>query len=95
MLQKCANPGCRSPFRKLSEGKLFLVDRQDPASLNSSRGWGNGMAHRIEHFWLCSECASGLTLAFDAVKGLITVPLPERKKPAVGVKVPTATAESA
>lgn len=93
MLQKCANPSCRSPFRKLSEGKLFLVDRHDPGSLNSSRGWGNGMPHRIEHFWLCDECASVLTLTFDRGKGLITVPLAEKKKPAGAV--PTARAESA
>lgn len=98
MLQKCANPNCLSPFRKLSEGKLFLVERENPASSKPSlRRWDDGVPHRIEHFWLCGECASVLTLAFDS-KGLTTVPLPEvrKKKPAgVSEALPAISAESA
>jgi hypothetical protein len=88
MLQKCANPNCSSPFRKLSEGKLFLVERESSASSKPSlRRWDDGVPHRIEHFWLCSECASILTLAFEKGKGLTTVPLREmpKKKPAASV----------
>ena len=28
MLHKCANPACLIPFRKLSQGKLFLVETE-------------------------------------------------------------------
>jgi hypothetical protein len=29
----------------------------------------------VEHFWLCSDCARLVTLAFHEDRGLITVPL--------------------
>jgi hypothetical protein len=32
---------------------------------------------RIEHYWLCDECASFLSLAFDKCRGIITMPLPD------------------
>jgi hypothetical protein len=98
MLHKCANPNCANPFRKLSEGRLFLVETGNfPSSNPALRRWDAGIQHRIEHFWLCSQCASVLTLAFEKGKGLRTVPLPEsaKKKPAVSVPLAAVAADSA
>jgi hypothetical protein len=98
MLQKCANPGCPNPFRKLSEGKLFLVETESRSSANAGlRRWDDGIPHRIEHFWLCGECAAVLTLAFEKGEGLKTVPLPEaaKKKMAAYVALAPAAADSA
>jgi hypothetical protein len=98
MLHKCANPNCPNLFRKLSEGKLFLVETDRFASSTSVlRRWDQGVQHRIEHFWLCAECASVLTLTFETGKGLKTVPLLDstRKKPAVSAALAVTAAESA
>jgi len=98
MLQKCANPSCLNPFRRLSEGKLFLVETGSRSTSNPElRRWDDGVPHRIEHFWLCSQCAAVLTLAFEKGKGLKTVPLPEaaRRKPAASVSLAAITADSA
>jgi hypothetical protein len=98
MLQKCANPSCVSPFRRLSEGKLFLVERDIPNSAKQPlRRWDDGAPHRIEHFWLCNECASVVTLSFENGKGLTTVPLTQmaKKRQAGSVAVSRDNAERA
>jgi hypothetical protein len=97
MLQKCANPSCPNPFRRLSEGKLFLVETENDHPSNAAlRRWDGTTPHRIEHFWLCGECASVLTLAFEKGKGLKTVPLRSAdKKPAASVALAAAAADSA
>jgi hypothetical protein len=90
VLHKCANPVCLSPFRQLSQGKLFLVktgalDPSYPARLCQK---GKPPRH-IEHYWLCDQCASVLTLSFERGRGLITVPLPEiaRRIPVASVQL--------
>ncbi len=81
MLHKCANPTCPNPFRKLSEGKLFLVEMEDGDPRNRLRARSEGkIPHRIEHFWLCSDCASVLTLSFQRDRGVVPIPLPETAK---------------
>jgi len=85
MLHKCANPDCVRPFRKLTEGKLFLIEINGscPPGQTAAK-WDGQTPHRIEHFWLCQQCASVLTLSFEKGRGMVTVPLPEavRKRPA-------------
>lgn len=82
MIAKCANPECGAPFRYLREGRLFQVDR-DPAGRRTvgpfliSEG---GLPHHLEHFWLCGGCALRMTLAIDAERGVVTVPLPEGRR---------------
>ena len=78
MLSKCANPACPNVFRRLSEGKLFQVETE---CLEMSNPYRAGFARhkngrRVEHFWLCDECSSYLTLAFERGQGMTTVPLP-------------------
>ncbi|MBZ5571111.1 MAG: hypothetical protein LAO09_04435 [Acidobacteriia bacterium] len=89
MLHKCANPSCANPFRRLSEGKLFLVetDAVDLASLGRIDGQCRLTRH-IEHYWLCHQCAAVLTLSYEKGRGMVTVPLggSPRKMPAVSIR---------
>jgi hypothetical protein len=74
MLSKCANPGCPASFLYLHEGKLFRLDTgsEDPSVQSSSKTTQN-----LEFFWLCSDCASRLTLRYKRGAGVVTVPLPK------------------
>jgi hypothetical protein len=76
MLAKCANPNCSAPFRYLREGKLFQVERDEGNTpiLRGPRARPRA-DRRVEYFWLCGMCAARVTLAFDRVRGMITVPL--------------------
>jgi len=98
MLHKCANPTCPHPFRKLSEGKLFLVETDSFSSSKSAlRRWDEGVQRRVEHFWLCAQCAAVFTLTFEKGKGLKTIPLPDsvRKQPSASVVLAVAAADGA
>lgn len=78
MLHKCANPACTIPLR-LSQGKFFLVESGDLTAPISRPGAPNRRIRsprRVEHYWLCDECSSLLTLTFERGRGMITVPLP-------------------
>ena len=85
MLHKCANPACLIPFRKLSQGKLFLVETE-PLGVSDLRRarWRGQPSHRIEYYWLCEQCAFALTLTYEKGRGVVTVPRPEgaKKRPA-------------
>jgi len=78
MIEKCANPDCAELFRYLRGGRLYQVDRDAVGHLvggpfQISEG---GLPHRLEHFWLCGNCAQRLTLAIDPQRGVVPVPLP-------------------
>lgn len=75
MLAKCANSVCTTPFRRLSEGKLFLVDSDNRNSEDFATA-RKKPPHKIEYFWLCDECARVVTLIFSPHTGIRTVPLP-------------------
>jgi len=87
MLHKCANPDCANPFRRLSEGKLFLLETDGGHAAGDDRNGFSRQPHHIEHFWLCNQCAAVLTLSFERGRGMVTVPLPVavRKKPVAAV----------
>ena len=96
MLSKCANPVCSVPFRRLREGKLFVVETESvtPESPALSPTRRVHALRRVEHFWLCDECARFFTLTFDRERGMITLPLcPERFKKSVS-HMPSAAARS-
>lgn len=90
MLHKCANPACHNPFRKLSQGKLFLVETEplDGPKLRHAN-WRKS-PHRIEYYWLCDQCAFVLTLSYEKGRGVITVPRPDftKKRPAASGLAP-------
>jgi hypothetical protein len=89
MLSKCANPGCPATFLYLHQGKLFRLESatEDPASQAARKP-----ARHIEFFWLCDECASGLTLSYNREGGITVVP--SQKMPARAASVPGAAAGS-
>ena len=85
MLHKCANPACHNPFRKLSQGKLFLVETEPLEGSGPRRThWRGHSSHRIEYYWLCDQCAFVLTLSYEKGRGIVTVPRLEfaKKRPA-------------
>jgi hypothetical protein len=78
MLSRCANPECGRPFLKLREGRLFLVETErviKPAlavpPFVRARQW----QRRVEHYWLCDDCAAKWTLAYDRDRGITLLPL--------------------
>jgi hypothetical protein len=81
VLHKCANPACLVPFRKLSQGKLFLVETEPLHGSELRRAhWRGQASHRIEYYWLCDQCAFALTLSYEKGRGVVTVPRPDLAK---------------
>jgi hypothetical protein len=78
----CANPACAIPLRYLRDGRLFQfeVRRKFPIAEqlpgNQSPSAAERWVRKVSHFWLCGKCASTLTLAFDALKGVVVKPRP-------------------
>ena len=76
MLSKCANPGCSARFLYLNRGKLFRITRESANACGEDLPDHKKRTQRLEYFWLCSECAGEMTLAFR--KGVGIVPVPSR-----------------
>jgi hypothetical protein len=92
MLHKCANSACTKFFRKLTEGKLFQVESEYfrmPSSAASGARRGR-LARHVEHYWLCDDCCSILTLSFEPGRGMVAVPrfASPGKKPPTSVPRP-------
>ena len=90
MLHKCANPNWTNPFRRLSQGKLFLVDTQPLEESAARRArWKNRSGQRVEYYWLCDQCSFALTLSYEKGRGVVAVPRPElaKQRPAATVHV--------
>ena len=60
MVDKCANPDCKTPFRYFRDGKLFAAHRPVKKKASSD---SPGIA--VEFFWLCESCCARMTLVFD------------------------------
>lgn len=93
MLSHCANAQCGKPFLKLREGRLFLVetDRLSKPGESTAPPFVRARQQQrlVEHFWLCDECATQWTLAYDRVNGVTLAPLP---RPVVSVAAAAASA---
>jgi hypothetical protein len=79
MTSHCANPNCATPLGRLLEGRIFQfeVKPKFPTENSSPDKRGPSLAEWIRlfsHFWLCGQCSSKLTLAFDALRGVIVTP---------------------
>jgi hypothetical protein len=80
MLHKCANPACRSAFRSLSQGKLFLLETENAPVISDAipvHHRERSVRH-VERYWLCDLCSPLLTLIFERGRGMVTIPLPVR-----------------
>jgi len=92
MLSKCANKQCGKPFLRLREGKLFAVETERGTKSEQKSQFLPGAKkapRRVEHFWLCADCAAQWTLAYDPVRGIALVPL---RRPVASVVMPAARA---
>lgn len=72
MLSKCANPECGATFHYLGQGKLYEIRgdaKTGPQAVKKAAG-------RSERFWLCDKCSNMMTLAVDAAKKVVLMPLP-------------------
>jgi len=78
MLYKCANTECVNLFRSMSQGKLFQIHMPTQPVLGTRTRTSRKQraSSSFEHYWLCDDCSSVLTLTFTTDGGLVTVPLP-------------------
>lgn len=78
VISKCANPECSVPLRYLRDGRLYQFEVKATRVLSPDQsGISSGIkrpSRQIWHFWLCGQCASTMTLAFDHLEGLRMVP---------------------
>jgi len=74
VLHKCANPSCSTPFRKLNQGKLFLVE-SDALEKAPPRAGRSRLTRRIEYYWLCDRCAVIFTLSYQSGRGIVPTPI--------------------
>lgn len=81
MLSKCANPDCAASFHYLGEGKLYEI-RNEPITRPQLVA-PKKAAGRAERFWLCNDCASIMTLAVDASRRVVLLPLQPKAKQAL------------
>lgn len=78
MLSRCANDQCCKPFLKLRDGKLFLVESEGltkPGAAAPPFVRARKQQRKVEHFWLCDECATRWTLVCDRDHGIALAPL--------------------
>jgi hypothetical protein len=73
MLSRCANAQCSKPFLKLREGKLFLVETERLTKPGESAVppfvRARQQQRRVEHYWLCDDCAKHWTLVYERERG--------------------------
>lgn len=77
MLSKCANPDCSTRLHYLRSGKVFKVEMAGPVLLDERKP-----SRRVEHFWLCGECAETHTLTYDDSAGIRVSPKPLMRRAA-------------
>ncbi len=52
VVEKCANPSCSARFRRLRDGRLFVMEAA-----------ANGRPRQLQYLWLCDSCRRTLTVA--------------------------------
>jgi hypothetical protein len=95
MLSRCANSQCCKPFLKLRDGKLFLVETNHVTKPGEAATppfvRARQQQRRVEHYWLCDDCATDWTLIYDGATG---VALASLRRPAVSIPAAAAGARS-
>ncbi len=67
MVNSCANPKCSKPLHYLREGRVFVFDVPDAPSANRTKG---ARGRRMEHYWLCGDCAQTYMLKHSTEEGV-------------------------
>jgi hypothetical protein len=70
VLDKCANPACSQKFRRLREGRVFVIEV--PADYQRS---ASGSAYQRQYLWLCNSCCHSMTVILDKHMRVQVVPL--------------------
>ncbi len=65
MVSQCANPGCSAPFHYLRDGKVFQLQIRQGQTSEPQLVSRSKAPARVEHFWLCADCAASVTLLVD------------------------------
>ena len=82
MLSRCANPECSKPFLRLGDGKLFLVETERVTKPGECAAppfvRARKLQRRVEHYWLCDDCAARWTLISDREHGVALAALRRR-----------------
>ena len=55
----CANPECKSKFKRLGAGELFVFPVHDP------KAWGLSPQIKQKVFWLCDGCCEKFHVRLD------------------------------
>jgi len=93
MLSKCLNPHCSKTFHHFGQGRLFRIDFSEAGRRNALAGKPvvstiRSKANPIEHFWLCEDCSTTLTIelseagevrltALETVRKPVAMPTPQ------------------
>lgn len=72
MLDKCANPACSAIFRRLSDGRVFVIELED-----DYQSGPRVRARQRQYFWLCTSCCRSMTVIAKKGNMAQVVPLPE------------------
>jgi hypothetical protein len=87
MLSQCANANCGKRLTSLSEGRVFQFEivsisvsatDDEPAS---GQAFEEKPQRETAYFWLCGECAAGMTLTLEPRQGLQLVPIDSATRP--------------
>jgi len=70
MVEKCANTACSASFRRLREGRVFVME-VDTDSTGVDR-----RVRLVRYFWLCNSCCRTMTVVAKKSEGIEVVPLP-------------------
>ncbi len=58
-LGKCANPECKTEFKRLGAGKIYTAPVKEP------QAWGLPPHVKQKVVWLCARCAMTKHVEFD------------------------------
>jgi len=98
MVSKCLNPHCSAIFKYFGRGRLFRIDYTEESRRFAMAGKKlvpsiRSKANPIEHFWLCEECATTITVALRDAGEVRLVPfkVSAQKRTAVAAASQTRT----
>lgn len=86
MVSNCANPKCGKPLHYLREGRIFVFEVSTGAE-----GPNGKRSRRLEHFWLCGECAPTMVVQQSA-EGIHAIARPQPRLRRAAALVPGAMA---